>query len=80
MNSYLKKLFIDEAKAAIDARSSFGGSGGGGESGIPITVNTASDMDAILASATAADNGKVYQYLGETTEAYEQNAYYILEV
>ena len=50
----------------------------GGESGVPLTVVSATDMDSTLANATASDYGKVYQYTGETTEAYEQGAYYLL--
>lgn len=48
--------------------------------GTPITVATAAEMDRILESSSAADSGKVFLYLGDSTENYEQNAYYKLEV
>ena len=51
-------------------------SGGGG--GIA-EITTADEMDAILANATASDIGKAYLYSGETTEAYENNAIYIIK-
>lgn len=52
---------------------------GGGTNGEAIAVATESEMNAILASATASDYGKIYQYTGETTATYTQNALYILQ-
>lgn len=48
--------------------------------GIPIEVGTAAEMKNILDTATSADNGKVYKYVGDTTSSYDKNAYYVLEV
>lgn len=41
--------------------------------------STASEMNSILANATAGDVGKAYHYVGETTEAYEKNAIYLIK-
>ena len=43
-------------------------------------VTTAAEMDAILASATSANVGAMYMYIGETTEKYENGAIYRIEV
>lgn len=49
-----------------------------GTSGTPISTTSETDMNNILTNATSDDYGKIYQYTGETTENYEQGAYYIL--
>lgn len=51
-------------------------SGGGGDIA---EITTADEMDSILANATSADIGKAYLYVGETTEAYENNAIYVIK-
>lgn len=48
--------------------------------GYPIEVTTATEMKSILENAAESDKGKVYKYIGVTTEDYEHNSYYILEV
>lgn len=48
--------------------------------GRAIEVSTAAAMKNILDTATAADNGKVYRYVGLSSGGYEQYAYYVLEV
>lgn len=74
--NWFSKLFIDEVKPALNRHS---GSGGAAVSdGTPITVSTETEMDNILANATASDMSKIYRYTGVTGK-YEQNAYYILE-
>lgn len=50
----------------------------GGGSGSVIEVSTASEMDEILSNATDADIGKVYYYIGESTDTYEQGALYMI--
>ena len=55
-------------------------SGGGGTSSGALTeISTVAEMNAILLSATSADVGKAYKYVGETTEAYENNAIYVIK-
>lgn len=51
--------------------------GGGGTGGVT-QVGTATEMADILKNSTYEDVGKIYQYFGETTAEYENNAYYIL--
>ena len=46
--------------------------------GTPVTISTETEMNTILANATANDYGKIYLYTGESTPDYEQNTYYIL--
>lgn len=52
---------------------------GGGGNGSLSKISTADAMDSILANATSADVGKAYHYVGETTEAYENNAIYVIK-
>ena len=59
--------------------SKISGGSSGDESGKPISVYYASQMDTILTNATVSDIGKAYLYSGETTEAYENNAIYIIK-
>lgn len=47
--------------------------------GLPIELSTETDMDAALAGSTSADIGKVYKYIGETTDTYIQNKFYVIE-
>ena len=49
-----------------------------GISGEPVYITSEQQMNNILTNATSEDIGKIYQYTGETTETYEQGAYYIL--
>lgn len=49
-----------------------------GTSGIPVTTISEEQMNNILTNVTSEDYGKIYQYIGETTENYEQGAYYVL--
>lgn len=51
----------------------------GGSDGKLTEISTAAEMDTILTNATSADIGKAYLYIGETTEAYENNAIYIIK-
>lgn len=74
-NSWFHKLFIHEAKPALDRYS---GTGEVVAEGIPVAITTEAEMDNILANATASDMNKIYQYTGVSGK-YEQNAYYILE-
>lgn len=71
MSNWFEKLFINEAKPALDRHA-------GGVTGTPVTAASADEMEAILLAATEEDCGKIYQYLGETTEDYTQGEYYIL--
>lgn len=71
--NWFEKLFINEAKPALNLRT-------GGITGTPVTTAAADEMEAILLTATEKDCGKIYQYLGESTDIFEQNAYYILQV
>ena len=50
-----------------------------GDSGKPFEVETAAEMNNILEAATADDYGKIYKYVGESTEVYTKNSIYILE-
>lgn len=68
--NWFQKLFINEAKAALEHHSSSGGL---------ISISTEADMDAILANATEDDVGKYYVYTGETTDKYESGALYKIE-
>lgn len=59
---------VDEVEATIDNNVA----------GTAIEVSTAAEMDKIVASATAADYGKVYLYTGADTEDYVNGMYYVL--
>ena len=52
----------------------------GGANGIAIKSSSDDEMEAALENATASDVGKIYQYTGETTDEYENGAYYQLVV
>lgn len=56
------------------------GEGGGAitSDGQPIPVNSAEEMDSIITNATETDIGKIYIFLGASTETYEQDALYII--
>lgn len=47
-------------------------------SGTPIVVETATEMDEILANATDDNIGIFYRYIGETTENYINNTLYAI--
>jgi hypothetical protein len=47
-------------------------------SGKPLAVTSESEMDRILSNATAADNGRVYLYTGESG-TYETGCYYVIK-
>lgn len=66
---------ITRTEMLLDKIAKNGISGGGDIA----EISTAAEMDAILANATASDIGKAYLYSGETTEAYENNAIYIIK-
>lgn len=55
--------------------------GGGApvSSGQPIPVYSEEEMNEIVQNATEDDEGKIYAFLGEDTDTYEQGAYYLLE-
>ena len=72
MENWFEKLFINEAKAALQSR---GSSGSGGIQ----SVSSASEMEEILANATDEDINEFYLYTGETTEEYENGALYRIE-
>lgn len=44
--------------------------------GSPAEVSTEAEMNAVL---TADNVGKVYKYIGTTTDTYENGAYYVIE-
>lgn len=46
--------------------------------GNAVNKSSETEMDNILANATEEDYGKIVKYTGETTENYEQGAYYII--
>lgn len=52
--------------------------GGGNVDGTIPEIDTASEMDEILANATTEDLGKIYRYMGTTTDIYENGAIYII--
>ena len=56
------------------------GVAGGGASGVAIESSSVNEMEDVLANATSSDVGKIYQYTGETTDEYENGAYYQLVV
>lgn len=49
-----------------------------GQTGGIAEISTGEEMDEILANATSSDVGKAYIYAGETTDAYENHAIYII--
>lgn len=49
------------------------------ETGMPIEVATAEEMDAILAEANDEAVGSLYLYTGETTSAYKNGTIYSLQ-
>ena len=74
--NWFEKLFINEAKPALDRHA---GGGGGNSLGVPaIEVATADEMDTILANSTVSDTGTVYYYTGESTDKYAQGSHYVL--
>ena len=62
--------YINGRGTLIALRLSDGGGGNLKE------ISTASEMDSILANATASEVGKFYMYVGETTDKYENGALY----
>lgn len=65
--------YVFNAESGEWLKSKSGDSGG---SAVPVEVSTEADMTALLTSGEA---GGVYKYTGETTEAYENGALYVLE-
>lgn len=63
---------------AISQKLSGGGSGGGSVNGKVMEIHTADELDTILANATAADVGRGFLYLGETTDTYKYECVYII--
>lgn len=47
--------------------------------GFPIQCATEDEMTSVLENATEESVGKLYKFVGESTETYEQNAIYIIE-
>ena len=47
--------------------------------GLPIKIYSEAEMDDALNNATSDDVGKIYQYMGETTDKYENGAMYSIE-
>lgn len=76
-DNWLYRLFINEAKPALKRHSASSGNVIVSD-GVPIEINTESEMDAILANATALDVRKIYQYTGSSGK-YQTGAFYILE-
>lgn len=60
------------------SRKLYGGGSGGTLSGKVLEVYTAEELDTILANATAADVGRGFLYLGDTTETYKHECVYII--
>lgn len=50
----------------------------GGDSPLPIGIETEAEMSALLTSATADSVGAVYKYTGETTDTFTSGALYII--
>lgn len=74
--TWFQKLFINEAKPALDRHS--GGGGGSVNVSGATEIATPEEMDAILANSSISDTGKTYLYTGETTGNYTQDTFYML--
>lgn len=46
--------------------------------GKPIEIDSAEELNLILSTATADDIGRIYKYVGVTTDTYENGAYYVI--
>ncbi len=76
-SGYLVITYTDGTSIPI---GTVGGGGGGSTtiSGIAIPINSATEMEDILASATGDKIGTIYKFTGTSTDTYEQGALYII--
>ena len=77
IHTFMKEMFINEAKAALLSRSagSSGGTGNDGndETAEAISISTSEEMDAVLVEENI---GNIYVYTGETNDKYTNGMLY----
>ena len=80
----LNRIYEGTAGRAVPTVIYFESYGHGNETnyenaiGKPIEVASEEELNLILATATANDIGKIYKYVGATTDSYENGAYYAI--
>ncbi len=80
----LNRIYEGTAGRAVPTVIYFESYGHGEESnyenslGKPIEISSAEELNLIISTATADDIGKIYKYVGATTDSYENGAYYVI--